>query len=99
MSIEDLSAFFSILEGDDALREQAFALRDAAAGASIDGLCRLAAERGLDVTPDDWKDEAAGSAIAALEDESLRHVVGGAGCDAVGVLLGGQHGDGPAMGL
>jgi predicted ribosomally synthesized peptide with nif11-like leader len=99
MSIEDLTAFVSMLEGDDTLRERAFALHDAAAGDSIDGLCRLAGERGLDVTPDDWKHEAASSAIAALDDESLRRVVGGAGCDAPGYTSGGQHGDGPAMGL
>lgn len=84
MSIEDLSAFFTRLQEDEALREQAFGLQDAGGAERLDGLCRLAGEHGFDVTPEDWKHEAAGPAIAALDDESLRQVVGGEGYYDIG---------------
>ena len=77
MSIEDLSAFFSRLESDTALQEQAFALQDVAGPDRLEGLCRLAKEHGFEVTSEDWQHEAAGPAIAGLEDDALRTVVGG----------------------
>ena len=98
MSVEDLTAFLTRLQGDDALGEQAQAMQDAEGGARIDGLCRLAQEHGFDVTPADWAHEAAGPAIASLDDESLRKVVGGS-CDSPGALGGGPQGDEPFMGL
>ena len=97
MSIEDLTAFFGRLESDADLRDKAFGLQDAGAE-RVDALCRLAKDSGFEVTPEDWQHEAAGPAIAALDDESLRKVVGGAGCDSPGLSLGGQ-GDGPILGL
>ena len=77
MSIEDLTAFFGRLESDEDLRDKAVELQDAGGAERVDALCRLAKEYGFEVTPEDWRHEAAGPAIAALEDESLRTVVGG----------------------
>ena len=98
MSIEDLSAFLTKLQGDTALRDQALAMQDAEGAERADGLCRLAQEHGFDVTLEDWAHEAAGPAIASLDDESLRKVVGGS-CDSPGLLGGGPQGDEPFMGL
>jgi predicted ribosomally synthesized peptide with nif11-like leader len=78
VSIDDLTAFFAQLQNDQALQDQARALQGAPDDERLDGLCRLAGEHGFDVTPADWQHEAAGPAIAALDDESLRGVVGGA---------------------
>jgi len=77
MSIEDLTAFFGKLESDADLRDKAFGLQAAGGAERVDALCRLAKDSGFAVTPEDWQHEAAGPAIAALEDESLRGVVGG----------------------
>ena len=87
MPIDDLKAFFAKLETDAALQEQARALQGSADGERVAGLCRLAADAGFTVTPEDWKSAAAGTAAAELDDESLRAVVGGL-CDAVGISLG-----------
>ena len=92
MSIEGLSEFFTRLQEDDALREQAFALEGVEGVERRDGLCRLAAEHGFDVTPADWEHEAVGPAVAAFEDDALRDVVGGLGCGIPGYGVGGQHG-------
>jgi predicted ribosomally synthesized peptide with nif11-like leader len=97
VSIEDLSAFFDKLQSDEDLRDRAFGLQGGGAAHRIDGLCSLAQEHGFDVKPEDWEHEAAGPAVAALDDESLRKVVGGA-CDSPG-LGGGPHSDEPFMGL
>jgi predicted ribosomally synthesized peptide with nif11-like leader len=96
MSIEDLKAFFARLESDEALRAQAFSLEGA--DERVDGLCLLAKEQGFDVTPEDWQHEAAGPAVAALDDESLRKVVGGA-CDSPGIFAGAPQGENPVMGV
>lgn len=77
MSIEGLTAFFARLQEDPALQQQAFALQDAGGAGRVDGLCLLAEAHGFDVAPEDWAHEAAGPAVAALEDDSLREVAGG----------------------
>ena len=99
MSIEDLTAFFGRLESDADLRDKAVELQDAGGAERLDALCRLAKDSGFEVTPEDWQHEAAGPAIAALDDESLRKVVGGAGCDSPGALGGGPQGENPIMGV
>ena len=99
MPIEDLTAFFARLESDETLRDAAIGIEAAAGAERLDALCRLARDNGFAVTPEDWQHEAAAPAIAALDDESLRTVVGGTACDAVGTALGGPHGDGPLQGL
>jgi predicted ribosomally synthesized peptide with nif11-like leader len=86
MSIEDLKTFFGKLESDPALQDKARALQGGAADERVAGLCALAAGEGLTVTPADLGDEAARPAVAALDDASLREVVGGVACDAVGSL-------------
>ena len=85
MSIEDLTAFFAKLESDGALQDEALALQDASGEERLAGLTSLAAEHGFTVTAADWEHEAAGPAIAALEDEKLRDVAGGGCGDAVGL--------------
>ena len=84
MSIEDLTAFFAKLESDQALQDQALALQGARGEERLAGLTSLAAEHGFTVGAADWEHEAAGPAVAALEDEKLRDVVGGGCGDAVG---------------
>ena len=86
MPIDDLKAFFAKLETDAALQEQARALKGSADDERVAGLCRLAADAGFNVTPEDWTSAAAGSAAAELDDESLRAVVGGL-CEAVGFAV------------
>ena len=83
MPIDDLKAFFAKLETDAALQEQARALQGSADDERVAGLCALAADAGFTVTPDDLTSAAAGLAVAELDDESLRAVVGGL-CQAVG---------------
>ncbi len=77
MPIDDLKAFFAKLETDADLQEQARAFQGSPDDERVAGLCRLAADAGFTVTPEDWKSAAAGSAAAELDDESLRAVVGG----------------------
>jgi len=91
MPLDDLKAFFAKLETDAALQEQARALQGSADDERVAGLCRLAADAGFAVTPEDLSSAAAGSAAAELDDESLRAVVGGI-CDVVGVLAGPRPG-------
>lgn len=86
MSIEDLTAFFAKLESDQALQDQALALQGARGEERLAGLTSLAAEHGFTVSAADWEHEAAGPAVAALEDEKLRDVVGGGCGDAVGLI-------------
>ena len=83
MPIDDLKAFFTKLETDAALQEQARALQGSADDERVAGLCRLAADAGFTVTPEDWKSAAAGAAAAELDDQSLRAVVGGI-CESSG---------------
>lgn len=85
MSIEDLSAFFEKLQSDEDLRQKAVALQDSDDPERLDGLCRLAAENGFQVTPADWEHEAAAPAVEALSKNALGEVVG-AGC-AIGPML------------
>ena len=87
MPIDDLKAFFAKLETDTALQEKARELQGSPDEERVAGLCRLAADAGFAVTPEDWKSAAAGSAAAELDDESLRAVVGGL-CDVVGEAAG-----------
>jgi hypothetical protein len=105
MSVEDLRTFFARLESDESLQEEARALDAGADEERLAGLCRLAAREGLEVTPEDWRHESVGPAVAALDDERLRDVVG-AGCDegagALGVqgsLGAGAGGCGQSLGL
>jgi predicted ribosomally synthesized peptide with nif11-like leader len=85
MSIEDLTAFFAKLESDPSLQERALALQGAPEPERLDGLCRLAADHGFEVTPADWEHEDAGGAVAALDDDTLKDVAGGnASCSALG---------------
>ena len=83
MPIDDLQAFFTRLETDAALQEQARALQGSTDDERVAGLCALAADAGFTVTPEDLSSAAAGAAAAELDDESLRAVVGGL-CDVVG---------------
>ena len=78
MSIDDMTAFFARLQEDPALQEKARAVSGEDVE-RIDAVCRLAAEQGLTVTPEDLRSEQAGPAVAALDDEALRQVVGGGG--------------------
>jgi len=87
MPIDDLQAFFTRLETDAALQEQARALQGGADDERVAGLCALAAEAGFAVTAEDWMSAAAGTAAAELDDESLRAVVGGL-CEASGAPAG-----------
>lgn len=79
MSVEDLHTFFARLERDESLQDEARALDAGSDEERLAGLCRLAAREGLEVTPEDWRHESVGPAIAALDDERLRDIVG-AGC-------------------
>ena len=87
MPIDDLKAFFAKLETDTALQEKARELQGSPDEERVAGLCRLAADAGFTVTPEDWKSAAAGSAAAELDDESLRAVVGGI-CETSGAFAG-----------
>jgi predicted ribosomally synthesized peptide with nif11-like leader len=80
MSVEDLHAFFGKLEGDEGLRRQAMALDALPTGERFAALRALATQEGFDVTEEDWRHESVGPAVAALEDEELRGVVGGDAC-------------------
>ena len=91
MSIEDLTAFFAKLESDEGMQDQALALQGARGEERLAGLTSLAAAHGLTVTAADWEHEAAGPAIAALEDETLRDVAGG-GCGEAAGAYGAQGG-------
>jgi len=86
MSMSDLTAFFEKLQTDAALQEKTRALfgaedREAA-------LCRLAAAEGFTFTVEELRSEQAGSAVASLDDDSLRRVVGGLGCGLPGYTAG-----------
>lgn len=81
MSVEDLHAFFKKLESDEDLRQEVIALDADSDEARFSALHALAARDGLEVTGEDWRHESVGPAVAALEDEELRSVVG-AGCGA-----------------
>jgi len=83
MPIDDLKAFFAKLETDADLQDQARALQGSAEDERVAGLCRLAADAGFTVTPEDWRSAAAGAAAAELDDESLHAVVGGV-CEITG---------------
>ena len=85
MSVDDLKAFFEKLESDPGLQERARALAAGEVGERAAGLSALAAEQGLEVTAEDLAAAAADPAVAALDDESLRTVVGGISC-LVGLL-------------
>jgi predicted ribosomally synthesized peptide with nif11-like leader len=91
MSIEDLTAFFAKLESDEALQDEALALQGARGEERLAGLTSLAAAHGFTVTAADWEHEAAGPAIAALEDEKLRNIAGG-GCGEAAGAYGAQGG-------
>jgi len=86
MPIDDLKAFFTKLETDAALQDRARALQGSTDDERVAGLCALAADAGFTVTPEDWKSAAAGAAVAELDDESLRAVVGGI-CESSGFLV------------
>ncbi len=83
MPIDDLKAFFTKLETDAALQEQARALQGSTDDERVAGLCALAADAGFTVTPEDLSSAAAGTAAAELDDQSLRAVVGGI-CESTG---------------
>jgi predicted ribosomally synthesized peptide with nif11-like leader len=98
VSIDDLTAFFSRLQEDEALRGQALALEQAAASDRLEGLCRLAQEHGFDVTPDDLRAAHAVPAVAELDDEALKSLPAGGGCSAVGSVAFGQGAEFNPMG-
>jgi predicted ribosomally synthesized peptide with nif11-like leader len=92
MSVDDLHAFFKKLEADESLRREVIALDARSDEERFQALQELAAREGLTVTEEDWRHESVAPAVAALEDETLRSVVGGAGClnsGAYGVGLAG----------
>lgn len=82
MSLSDLSAFFEKLQSDAALQEKTRALFGA--DDREEALCALAAEEGFTFTADELRSEQARPSVAALDDASLREVVGGIGCDVSG---------------
>ena len=88
MSVEDLHTFFNKLESDEALRQEVVALDATSDEERFAALHNLAAREGLEVTGEDWAHESVGPAVAALEDEELRGVVG-AGCGEQAGLLAG----------
>jgi predicted ribosomally synthesized peptide with nif11-like leader len=77
MSIDDLKAFFALLEIDTTLQDKARALQGRPEAERFMELCRLAAGAGFTVTPEDLSSAAARPAGAELDDVSLRAVVGG----------------------
>jgi len=86
MSVDDLHAFFTKLESDESLRQEVIALDAASEEERPEALYALAAREGFDVTEDDWRHESVVPAVAGLEDEALRSVVGGVGCQPWGLL-------------
>lgn len=92
MSIEDLTAFFARLHDDAALQEKARAV-SGSDEERLAAVCRLAADEGYTVTPEDLRSEQARPAAAALDDETLQEIVGGgAGCAIPGVTQAHQVG-------
>ncbi len=89
MSVDDLHAFFEKLESDESLRQEVIALDAASDEERLAALHVLAAREGFEITAEDWRHESVGSAVAALEDDELRSVVGGEGC-APWAFLGAQ---------
>jgi len=87
MPIDDLKAFFTKLETDAVLQEQARALQGSPDDERVAGLCALAAEAGFTLTPEDLSSAAASTAAAELDDQSLRAVVGGL-CSSPGLASG-----------
>ena len=85
MSAQDLRAFFARLETDPELQERARALSGLAEAERPRALCELAGAQGFEVSDDDLRAAAGEAGAAALEDETLRSVVGGISC-AVGVM-------------
>ena len=84
MSIDDMTAFFARLQEDPALQEKARAV-SRSDEERLDALCKLAADEGFSVTPEDLRSEQAKPAVAALDDETLQQVVGGGqGCTIPG---------------
>ena len=87
MPIDDLKAFFTKLETDAVLQEQARALQGSPDDERVAGLCALAAallkSSGVNVKPA----SAASTAAAELDDQSLRAVVGGL-CSSPGLASG-----------
>ena len=83
MPIDDLKAFFTKLETDAVLQEQARALQGSPDDERVAGLCALAADAGFTLTPEDLSSAAASTAAAELDDQSLRAVVGGV-CEITG---------------
>ena len=82
MSAEDARMFFTRLETDEELQDRARAVQSGPEAECVSGLIALAAELGLKVTPEDLA--AAPPAAARPDDEALRPVVGGFGCDIPG---------------
>ena len=105
MSVEDLHAFFTRLEGDEGLRQEVIALDADSDEERLAALCTLAAREGFVVAGEDWEHDSVGPAVAALEDEELRSVVGGAGCPPwawIGARSAGAYGEngcGESVGL
>ena len=87
MSVQDLTAFIAKLETDAGLQEKAKALQGRSDEERLSGLCKLAADAGLVVSPDDWASQALLPAAAKLDDEVLRGVVGGL-CSSPGLASG-----------
>ncbi len=85
MSLSDLTAFFERLQTDAALQEKTRELFGA--DDREEALCRLAAGEGFDFTVEELRSEQAKPALAGLDDESLKEVVGGIGCDIPGGIL------------
>ena len=86
MSFDDLTAFFLKLQEDDGLQAKARAVTGSA-GERAQGICDLAAAEGYSFTPDELAAEQAKPAVAALDDQTLKEVVGGS-CSIPGCLLG-----------
>jgi predicted ribosomally synthesized peptide with nif11-like leader len=84
MSLDDLSAFFLKLQEDPALQEKVRGLMGAQDREAA--LCGLAAGEGFSFTVNELRSEQAKPSVAALDDETLKEVVGGnLGCDAPGI--------------
>jgi predicted ribosomally synthesized peptide with nif11-like leader len=96
MSVDDLHAFFKKLESDEALRQEVIALDAATDDERLTALRALAGREGFVVVEEDWAHDSVAPAVAALEDEQLRGVVGGAGCPPwawIGARSAGAYGE------
>lgn len=87
MGMRGVIGFYRELQYDEDLRQQAVALQAAPDDERIEGLCRLAADRGFDVSPEDLRQPPDGESGRALSEADLE-AVAGAGCEYLDGIVG-----------